>query len=66
MLITQGKRCCVQALLSSNDQTLLIRVPKEKDGKTAEKKMSSELLQTEVEGYTKSGKLQQVLLGKVQ
>lgn len=35
-------------------------------GKTGEKKISSELLKTEVEGYIKSGKLQQVLLGNVQ
>lgn len=35
-------------------------------GKTGKKKMSSELLKTEVERYTKSGKLQQILLGSVQ
>jgi len=35
-------------------------------GKTGVKKMSSQLLRTETEGYTKPGKLQQVLLGSVQ
>lgn len=34
--------------------------------KTGEKKMSSELLKTEVGGYIKPGKLQHVLLGKIQ